>query len=60
MWPRIGGFQHTWVILGGYVPGICNKVAKALASYLKKNNKPSFWLEKGLAFIILIVITDFS
>ena len=60
MWPHIGGFHHAWVILGGYVPRICNKAAKVLASYLKKNNKPSFWLEKGLAFIIPIVIADVS
>jgi hypothetical protein len=61
VWPCIGGFHHAWVILGGYIPGICNKAAKALASYLiKKNNKSSFWLEKGLAFIIPIVIADVS
>ena len=26
----------------------------------KENKEPSFWLEEGLAFIILIVIVDLS
>ena len=58
---QIHAYQNHFSFLNFKINlGVCNKVAKLLASYAKKNNEPSSWFDEGPAFILPSVIVDLS